>query len=344
MAAQARSSALLPQVTLAGPMPRIFVTQPIPDAPLSRLRRVADVQVFPDSSRILPYEELLRGVAACDILYCLLHDRVDKAVVDAGERLKLIATSAVTPSNIDVGAATSRNIPVTVVSNIVVEETADLQWGLLLAAARRIPRAEAALRTGVFPGAQSMFLAGSRVHGKTLGTIGLGAIGRSIVRRARGFGMRILYTKRTRLSPQDEVALAVAFRPLHDLLRESDFVCVNANYHPGTRHLLGGDELKLLKPTAFLINTARGPIVDERALADALKARALMGAGLDVYEHEPRVHPDLFALENVVLTPHIGTATREMREELASMVVRNILAFMEGARPPNLYNPEVFTQ
>ena len=166
------------------------------------------MHVFPDSSRILPYEELLREVAACDILYCLLHDRVDKAVVDAGERLKLIATSAVTPSNIDVGAATSRKIPVTVVSNIVVEETADLQWGLLLAAARRIPRAEAALRNGLFPGAQSMFLTGTRVHGKTLGTIGLGAIGRSVVRRARGFAMRILYTKRTRLSPEDEVALA----------------------------------------------------------------------------------------------------------------------------------------
>lgn len=322
-------------------MTRVFVTQPVPPVPLARLRAVADVAVYPDAARILPYEDLLAEIATSDVLYCLLHDRVDRQAIEQGRALKLIATSAVNPANIDVATATSRGIPVTVIPNIVAADTADLQWGLLLAAARRIPEAERALRRHVFPGAQSMHFAGARVHGRILGTIGLGAIGREIALRARGFGMRVLYTKRDRIPEDQERSLGVTYRSLDDLLRESDFVVVNASYHPGTQHLVGGRELRLMKPTAYLVNTARGPIVDEQALADALKVGGIAGAALDVYEREPQVLPDLLTLANVVLTPHIGTATGQMRAEIAEIVVDNILAFLGGTRPPNIYNPDV---
>jgi glyoxylate reductase len=330
------------QAKAAKNMVRIFVTQPVPDTTLAPLRALANVFVYSDSSRILPRDDLLREIPQCDILYCLLHDRIDSKVIEAGQRLKLIATSAITPTNVDVASATTRMIPVTAIPNIVAEDTADLQWGLVLAVARRIPQAERGLRGGIFPGAQSMHFAGGRVHGKTLGTIGLGAIGRGIARRAQGFGMRVLYTKRTRLSPEQERQWDVEYRSLHDLLRESDFVVLNATLHAGTQHLIGPSELRLIKPSAYFINTARGPIVDEGALVEALKTGAIAGAGLDVYEREPHVHPELLSLGNVVLTPHIGTATRDMRAEIASIVVHNIEAFLRGERPPNVYNPEIY--
>jgi glyoxylate reductase len=193
----------------------------------------------------------------------------------------------------------------------------------------------------MFPGSQSLQFAGAEVNGRTLGTIGLGAIGTGIARRAQGFGMRVLYTKRNRLSAAEEQVLSLHYRSLDDLLRESDFVVINASFHAGTTHLIGPRELSLMKPTAYLINTARGPIVDEQALVDALKARRIAGAGLDVFEHEPEVHRDLPGLDNVVLTPHLGSITTETLERIASTVVDNILAFLRGDRPPNIYNPEV---
>ncbi len=324
-------------------MAEIFVTQPIPEDALARLRAAAGVRVFPDATRILPYDLLREEVGRCDVLYCLLHDRVDEGIIAAGARLRLIATSAIVPANVAVAAATARKIPVTAIPNIVAETTADLQWGLLMTAARRIVEADHAVRRGMFPGSQSIHFLGGEVHGATLGTIGLGAIGRGIAGRARGFDMRVLYTKRNRLTPEEERQLQVEFRALDELLAESDFVVVNATYHQGTHHAIGARELGLMKPTAYLINTARGPIVDEAALVEALRAHRIAGAGLDVYEQEPRVHSGLLGLDNVVLTPHIGSAGRGTRERIAAIVADNILAFLRGERPPNLYNPEVFT-
>jgi len=323
-------------------MRRVFVTQPVPEVPLSRLREVARVEVFPDPGRILPYDQLLHEIAASDVLYCLLHDRVDGRAIETGKALRLIATSAIVPANVDVAAATARKIPVTVIPNVVAEATADLQWGLLLAVARRIPEADRAIRRGFFPGAQSMYFVGREVHGKTLGTIGLGAVGTASAVRARGFGMRVLYTKRHRLPAEDEERLNALYCRLDELLRESDFVVINAAYHPGTHHLIGARELALMKPTACLINTARGPIVDEGALVEALKTARIAGAALDVYEREPQLHPGLPALENAVLTPHLGSAALDTRERIASIVVDNIITFLNGDRPPNVHNPEVF--
>jgi glyoxylate reductase len=229
-----------------------------------------------------------------------------------------------------------------VIPPFVTEATADLHWALLLAAARRVVEADRALRSGVFPGSQSIHFVGGEVTGKTLGIIGLGSIGEAVARRARGFNMRILYTKRHRLNEAREMELGVEYLNLDELLRESDFVSVNAALSRDTIHLIGDRELRLMRPSAYLINTARGPIVDEKALVQALKEKRIAGAGLDVYEHEPRVEPRLGALPNVVLTPHLGSAAVDTRERIAAVVVENVIAVVEGRRPPNLFNPEIY--
>jgi len=211
-----------------------------------------------------------------------------------------------------------------------------------MAVARRVAEGDAALRRGIFPGSQSDHFAGASVCGKTIGIVGLGRIGRAVARRARGFDMRILYTKRSRLSEADERELGATYVSLEDLLRQADFVSINAAFTPATRHLIGAGELSLMKPSAFLVNTSRGPLVDEGALAEALRSRRIAGAGLDVYEHEPLVHPGLLSLTHVVLTPHLGSAVAELREQMAHVVVENIQAVIRGERPPNLYNREVY--
>ena len=325
------------------PQPTVFLTQPIPNGALTRLRSLAAVEMYDDPLTIVPRELLLAGVRGADILFCLLHDRIDAEVLEAGRsRLRLVACMAIIPANIDLAAATAHGIPVTVIPPLVTEATADVNMALLLAVARRIVEGDRLLRSGVFPGSQSMHLVGGTVHGKTLGIVGFGAIGRAVAKRAHGFGMRVLYMKRHRLSPEEERALDVEWTPLDDLLRASDFVSVNALFTPETRHLIGERELGLMKPTAYLINTSRGPLVDEAVLVRALRERRIAGAGLDVYEHEPRVTPELIDLPNVVLTPHVGSADRETRERIAGVVLDNIEAWLHGDRPPNVANPEVY--
>jgi len=273
----------------------------------------------------------------------LMHDKVDAEMVAAGKELRIIASMAIVPATLDVTAATARRIPVTTIPPIVTEATADMHFALLLAAARRVVEGDVALRRGVFPGSQSLHFAGAAVHGKTLGIVGMGRIGSAVARRARGFDMTILYTKRTRLSGAEERDLHATYVPLDDLLRRADFVSLNAAFTPETHHLIGARELSLMKRTAILINTARGPMVDEAALVEALKSRRIAGAGLDVYEEEPRVHPGLLSLSQAVLTPHLGSAVGEIREQMAHVVVDNIQAVIKGERPPNLYNPEVYS-
>ena len=282
------------------------------------------------------------AVARCDYLFCLLHDTVDREVIAANPGLMMIASMAIIPSNIDVAEATARRIPVTTIPPMVTEETADLAWGLMLAAARNIVSGDRMLRQGMFPGSQSMHLVGQGVYGKTLGIVGLGRIGEAMARRARGFDMRVLYTKRSRLDADRERDLGVEYVPLEALLRNSDFVSINAASTPETRHLIGAAELRTMKPTACLINTSRGPLVEEAALAEALREKVIAGAALDVYEHEPEVHPSLKKCDNVVLTPHLGSAVSETRERMALIVAENIIAVIEGRRPPNLYNPEIY--
>jgi glyoxylate reductase len=324
--------------------PRIFVTQPVAESALDRLREVASVKVFTDDARIIPKTALIGAVKKADILFCLLHDRIDRAVVAANPKLAHIAAQSISPSNIDVKEATARRIPVTVVPPVTTEATADLNFGLMIAVARRMVEGDRLVRTGKFPGGQSRHLLGSFVWGKTIGLIGGGGlIGKAVARRAHGFGMRVLYWTPRRKPESEEREAGLTFVPLDQLLQESDFVSLHQPLNAQTRHQIGARELGLMKKTAFLINTARGAIVDETALVRALKSKNIAGAGLDVFEHEPKVHPELKRMKNVVIVPHLGSATVEVREEMANIVVDNILARLEGRRPPNIVNPEVLT-
>jgi glyoxylate reductase len=322
--------------------PRIFVTQPIPKNALARLREAGNVEINSDATHIITKPELMAALRQNDYLLCLLHDRVDAEVINTNPNLRLIASMAITPAGVDVAAATARRIPVTTIPPFVTEATADLHWALLLAVARRIVEGDRALRSGILPGGQSMHFMGSEVNGKTLGIVGLGSIGEAVARRARGFIMRVLYTKRHRLEETRETALGVEYRTLDELLRESDFVSVNAALSPETIHLIGDRELRLMRSSAYLINTARGPIVDEKALVRALEEKRIAGAALDVYEQEPTVEPRLVCLPNVVLTPHLGSAALDTRERIASILVDNVIAVIEGRRPPNVYNAEIY--
>jgi glyoxylate reductase len=323
---------------------RIFVTQPIAESALARLRSAADVDVFPDSSRILPKDQLCAAVREHDMLFALLHDTVDAEVLAANPKLKVVASMSAMADRVDVATATKYGIPVTVIPPIAVSEaTADLHFGLMLSVARRIVEGDRIVRAGIFPGAQSHHLVGARVWGKVLGLVGgKGRIGQAVARRASGFGMHILYSGPHRLPEADETKLGMTFVPLDQLLAESDFVSVHAPLRPETRHLIGERELLMMKPTAFLINSSRGPIVDEKALAKVLAEKRMAGAGLDVYENEPAVEPALLTLTNVVLTPHLGSAVSEVRESLANLVVDNIMAMLNGQRPPACINPEVY--
>ncbi len=321
---------------------RVLISQPISASALERLRSVAEVEMGQDSGHIMPRTELLERVRRAECLFHLMHDSVDAEMIAVGQSLRVIASMSIVPATVDVAAATARRIPVTTIPPIVTEATADLHWAILLAVARRVVEADGELRRGVFPGSQSLHFAGAAVHGKTLGIIGLGRIGRAVARRARGFDMTILYTKRSRLSEAEERDLGVTYVSLDDLLRRADFVSLNAAFTPETFHLISTRELSLMKPTAFLINTARGPMVDEAALVEALQSGRIGGAALDVFEDEPRVHSGLLSLDRVVLTPHLGSAVSELREQMAHIVVDNIQAVFKGERPPNLYNPEVY--
>jgi glyoxylate reductase len=321
---------------------KVFVTQPIPQKALARLRKVAEVELNPDSTHIVTKTELISALGRNDYLVCLLHDRVDAEVIHVNPNLKLIASMAITPAGVDVAAATARRIPVTNIPPFVTEATADLNFALLLAVARRVVEGDRALRSGIFPGSQSIHFVGGEANGKTLGIVGLGAIGEGMTRRAKGFRMRVLYTKRRRLDEVQEAALGVEYRSLNDLLKESDFVSINAALSPETVHLIGDRELRLMRPSAYLINTARGPIVDEKALVQALEEKRIAGAALDVYEREPLVEPGLISLPNVVLTPHLGSAALDTRERVADILVDNAIAVIEGRRPPNIYNPEIY--
>lgn len=321
-------------------MKRVFVTRLLPGPALEVLREKCEVEVN-EEDRVLTKREIIEGVRGKDGLLCLLTDRIDAEVMDAGApTLKVISNYAVGFDNIDVPEATRRGIAVTNTPGVLTETTADLTWALLMAVARRIVEADKFVRKGDWKGwAPSLFL-GRDVYGKTLGIVGLGRIGKAVARRAAGFEMKVLYFDVKR-DEKAEKELGVRFVSLEELLRESDFVSIHVPLTKETWHLIGEKELRLMKPTAFLVNVARGPIVDEAALIRALREHWIAGAALDVYEREPYVPPELIQLENTVLLPHLGSASVETRERMAMMAVENLLAVLESRIPPNLVNPEV---
>lgn len=323
--------------------PRIFISSPITRGALERLKTFADVEMNPDSAKPLAKEALLAGVRRADILYALLHDKIDRDVITANPALRGICTSAVNTLYIDVDEASAHKIPITIIPHIVVVPTADQCLTLMLALARRTVVGDKLLRSGIYPGGQSNYLLGNSVTGKTLSLVGGGGrIARQVAQRARGFEMKILYWDPMRIPEAEEKQLAMTYVPFDQLFTDGDFVSVHTPLMPQTHHQVGERELSLMKPTAYLINTSRGPIIDEPALVRALLSGKIAGAGLDVFEFEPKVPPELIKMDNVVLTPHLGSATYETREEMANLVADNIVAILEGRVPPNCVNPEIF--
>jgi len=322
------------------PKPSVFVTRALPggDA-LPRLEAAAAVEVWPEESPP-SHDEIVRRAADADALLTMLSDRIDAAVLDAGRRLRVVANMAVGYDNVDVAAATARGILVTNTPGVLTETTADMAFALLLAAARRVAEGDRLTRTGGWKAWHPSFLLGRDVHGATLGIVGLGQIGLAVARRAHGFDMRLLYHSRTR-RPEAEAELGLEFVELEQLLKESDFVTLHVFLSPQTRHLIGERELALMKPTAVLVNTTRGPVVDQRALYRALKQGRIAAAGLDVAEEEPIPLDDpLLTLDNVTITPHVGSASVATRGKMAAIAVENVLAVLRGEQPPNCVNPE----
>ena len=288
--------------------PRVYVTQPIAESALLRLKGIAEVELNEDSSRIPVKDKLIDAAKRSDILLCLLHDTIDREVLAANPNLKAIASMTITPDRIDVTEATTRKIIVTNIPAVVTDATADIAFGLLLAVARRIVEGDKVTRSGVFPGSQSNHLAGAAVSGKTIGIVGMGRIGQAMARRARGFDMTILYSDPRGLPVEEEQKLGLRSVSFEELLGQSDFISLHPQLNDETHHLMGARQFALMKRSAYLINTSRGPIIDEKALAQALGGGRLAGAGIDVYEHEPKIERALLTMNNVVLTPDLGSA------------------------------------
>lgn len=309
------------------------VTNRLPEAAVDELRTVGEVRMD-EREEAIPRADLRALVVGADAILTLLHDRVDEELLDAaGPQLRCVANVAVGYDNVDVAAAARRGVVVTNTPGVLDDATADLTLALVLAATRRVAEGDRLVRSGR-PWTWGMsFMLGSGLRGKLLGIVGLGGIGRRVAERARAFGMEIAYHSR-RPAPAEVVAELGAERmPLQRLLAEADVLSLHCPLTPETRHLIGAEELAAMKPTAVLINAARGPIVDERALAEALAAGGIAAAGLDVYEHEPRVEPTLLELDNVVLSPHLGSATVETRTAMAQLAARNAIAAVRGEEP-----------
>ena len=309
---------------------KVLVTREIPEVGLYLLEGF-DVRVL--FERPPERGELLEAVRGMDGVLSTATEKIDGEVLDAaGDGLKVVANMAVGYDNIDVGAARERGVVVTNTPGVLDETTADVAFMLMLAAARRLGEGERLLRAGKWEWWGPKQLRGLDVWGKKLGILGLGRIGQAVARRAKGFGMEILYHNRSR-KEDAEKELGARYRELRDLLSESDFISIHTPLTDETRHLIGEEELEGMKPGAVLVNTSRGAVVDENALADALDNGRIFAAGLDVYEEEPRVHPKLLELENVVLAPHIGSASAETRDKMATLAAENLRAVLQGEQP-----------
>ena len=321
--------------------PKVFVSREIPKPGLDLLRKKCSVTVS-SRPRVLTKKELVSGIKGKDALLCLLTDRIDGSVMKAGKNLKVIANYAVGFDNVDVDAATKLGIPVTNTPGVLTDAVADHACALMLSIARRIAESDKFVRAGKYRSWEPMLMLGGDFKGKTLGILGLGRIGSAVAERMyRGFGVRVLYYD-VRRNPAFERNVKAKKASVSQLMKNSDYVSVHVPLLPSTRHLIGAKELKMMKKTAYLINTSRGPVVDESALVSALSRKQLAGAALDVFEKEPETAPGLAKLDNAILTPHTASATVTAREAMAVIAAKNVLAVLSGKRPPNPVNPEVY--
>jgi glyoxylate reductase len=320
---------------------KILVTGRLPEEILSGLTGRYET-TFQHEDRPMERHRLLEAIGDKDGLLCMITDAVNEELLGRAPRLKMIANLGVGYNNIDVRAATARGIPVSNTPGVLTEATADLAFTLLLAVARRVVEGDRRVRAGEFKFWAPFLFLGREVSGKTLGIVGMGRIGKAVARRARGFDMPVLYYNRSRIESDEEDRLGARYASLDELLQKSDFVSLHVPLTAQTTHLIGGEQLAAMKPTAYLINTARGPIVNEQALLEALQARRIAGAALDVYENEPALTPGLTLLDNTLLLPHVGSATLETRTRMAAMAAQNLIAGLSGQTPPNVVNPDVF--
>ena len=329
-------------------MTKIFVPQAIPPVALTELKKLGDVTIWEGTDGPMPHDEVVAAVADQDIPYAMAEVDFDEEVIAAAKNLKLVAAMHMKATFVDQQACTKRGVPVSGLPNFVSKTAAELTFALLMSTAWRIPEADRFLRDGNWTQNQSTAFVGSRLFGKTLGIVGMGTIGSHVAKRAAACEMRIIYTKRNRLSPAEEFTLGNAeFRSIDDLFMESDFIALCPALTKETRGLVDDRLISLMKPSAILINTSRGPVIDEEALERALVEGRIRGAGLDVYETEvpepnPGPRPGFYDLPNVVLTPHIGSAARETRDEMALRTVNNIARFLDGKRPFDVLNPDVY--
>jgi glyoxylate reductase len=320
--------------------PAVLISRLLPEPAVQLARSRAEVDAYAKDAP-MPRAELLERLTGKQGLICVISEVIDEALLAARPGLRVVSNVAVGYNNVDVAACTRRGVVVTNTPDVLTETTADFAWTLLMATARRLVEADRYTREGRFQQWEYMLLLGGDVHGKTLGVVGFGRIGRAMARRALGFGMRVLYQDAVAADPATERQLNATRVDLATLLRESDFVTLHTPLIPETRHLINADSLRTMKKTAYLINAARGPVVDEAALVQALAEGRIAGAGLDVFEEEPKVHPGLIGLPSVVLAPHIASASHETRLQMATLAVENCLAVLEGKTPPTPVNPEV---
>jgi glyoxylate reductase len=320
----------------------VLVTRMLPTPAMDAIRARCDADVWEDEWAI-PRDQLLHRVAGKRGAVTLLTEKVDGEFLDAaGPDLVVVANYAVGFDNIDVAACTERGVLATNTPEVLTETTADTAWALLMAAARRVPEGDRFLRSGTkwIWGPEMML--GQDVHGATLGVVGFGRIGQAVARRAQGFGMRIVYFDLYRPPEDVERELGAEYREFEDLLAEADLISIHVALTPDTRHLFGAEQFRRMKPTAVIVNTSRGPVIHEAALAAALRDGEIFAAGLDVFEREPEVHPDLLGLDNAVVIPHLGSATVATRNAMGMLAAENLIAGLEGRRPPTLLNPEAW--
>ncbi|HHT9116917.1 MAG TPA: 2-hydroxyacid dehydrogenase [Candidatus Wunengus californicus] len=321
----------------------VYVTRQIPEEGIHLLKKFCQMMEVNPHDNPLTYDELLKQVKSRDAILTMLSDRIDERVINEAKSLKVIANYAVGYENINIKTATKKGIVVTNTPGVLTDSTADMAWALLFAITRRIVEGDRLTRAGKFTGWKPMMLLGGDLVGKTLGIIGAGRIGTAMAMRSRGWCMKVLYTTHSNRNAVLEEMLGAERVDLETLLKESDFVSIHTPLSEKTRHLIGAKELSLMKKTAYLINTARGAIIDEVQLVNALKNKQIAGAGLDVYEEEPKLKPGLAELDNVVLAPHLGSATVESRTKMAVMAAENIIAVLNGQKPKNCVNPEALT-
>jgi glyoxylate reductase len=322
----------------------VLVTRRLPDPAMDRLAAHFDLTLHEGPGPI-SRDRLLDQIRGKSAAVTLLTERVDDEFLDAaGKQLVIVANYAVGFDNIDVDACTRHGVLCSNTPDVLTDTTADTAFALILASARRVAEGDRFLRSGTPWVWDPLMMLGVDVHHKTLGIVGFGRIGQGVARRAGGFGMRIIYHDVYRPKPEVEAELGVEYRPLDDLLQEADFVTLHTNLTPETRHLIDTERLRKMKPTAVVVNTSRGPVIDEGALAAALREGVIFAAGLDVFEREPEIHPDLLDLENVVIIPHLGSATVETRIAMGLLAADNVIAAVAGRRPPTPLNPEVWEQ